>query len=411
MPDDLVTKSLFDSDELVAPQGTDGPCFDDTDALPFEVAIPPIRLVPKEDREPYLRLALIGGVGPRTLAALVHHFGSARDIANATLQDLGKVNGIGPKLSALIRDGIQSDLLERVQQHCVEHSVQILVPGDFAFPRMLLELENPPLFLMVRGKLQTNDSLAIAMVGTRHCTSYGATMAERIAKSLARQGLTIVSGLARGIDAICHRAAIEVGGRTIGVLGSSVTEVYPPEHDMLADEITSHGAILSETHPFSKPKAGVFPQRNRIISGLSLGVIVIEAADRSGSLITAQHAGEQGRDVFAVPGAVTSRMSRGCNRLIRDGAILIQDADDVLEHLGPLVEGIELENGTRVSHPAELQLNEIEQKVLQCIESLPTDIDRVVLNSGLPVSRVLSTLSVLQMKGLIKRPSGRTVSR
>lgn len=411
MPDDLAPQSLFASDEQLPSPGADGPCFEDPDVAPFEIAIPPIRHVPKEDREAYLRLALIGGVGPRTLAALVQHFGSAQNVTKATLKELGQVHGVGPKLSTLIREGVQSDLLEQVQQHCAEHSVHILIPGDASFPRMLLELENPPLLLMIRGKFQASDALSIAIVGTRHCTSYGATMAERIAKSLARQGLTIVSGLARGIDAICHRSAIEAGGRTIAVLGSSVTDIYPPEHDVLADEVSQHGALISETHPFSKPKAGVFPQRNRIISGLSLGVIVIEAADRSGSLITAQHAGEQGRDVFAVPGAVTSRMSRGCNRLIRDGAILIQDAEDVLEHLGPLVEGIELENGARVSHPAELQLNDIEQQVLQCIDPLPTDIDAVVSKSGLPVSRVLSTLSVLQMKGLIKRPSGRTVSR
>ena len=236
-------------------------------------------------------------------------------------------------------------------------------------------------------------------------------MAERLSKSLARYGITIVSGLARGIDAICHRGAIDSNGRTIAVLGSSVTDIYPPEHKELAEQVVEHGVLLSETHPFSKPKAGVFPQRNRLISGLSLGTIVVEAADRSGSLITARHAGEQGRDLFAVPGPATSRMSRGCNQLIRDGAILIQDAEDVIEHLGPLVEKAALGDGNVVHHPTELQLNEIENAVLQAIDSMPTDVDQVIAVSKLPVPRVLSTLSVLEMRGLIKRLSGRTVVR
>ena len=197
----------------------------------------------------------------------------------------------------------------------------------------------------------------------------------------------------------------------MGYLGSSVTEIYPPEHHELAEQIVGHGVLVSETHPFSKPKAGVFPQRNRIISGLSIGTIVVEAADRSGSLITARHAGEQGRDIFAVPGQATSRMSRGCNQLIRDGAILIQDAEDVIEHLGPLVEKATMSDGNVVHHAAELQLNEIENAVLQAIESMPTDIDAVIASSKLPVPRVLSTLSVLEMRGLIQRLSGRNVVR
>jgi DNA processing protein len=371
----------------------------------------PIRFVPESDRDAFLRLALVNGVGPKLLATLIAHFGSATSVLNATLSQLGQVSRIGPKLSTSIRDGGQSDLAERVIQHCGDNNVQILLAGDAEFPRLLVELSDPPVLLFVRGQFTQADQLSIGMVGTRHCTSYGRTMAERISKTLARYGITIVSGLARGIDAVCHRGAIDAGGRTIAVLGSSVTDIYPPEHATLAAQVVEHGVLISETHPFAKPKAGVFPQRNRIISGLCLGVIVVEAAERSGSLITARHAGEQGRDLFAVPGPATSRMSRGCNLLIRDGAILIQDAEDVIEHLGPLVEKADLGQGTVVHHPAELQLNEIEQSVLQAIESTPTDIDQVIVNSKLPVPRVLSTLSVLEMRGLILRPSGRTVVR
>ena len=373
--------------------------------------VPPIRSVSPEDRNAFIRLSLVNGVGPKLLAGLIDHFGSADAVLKATLSQLGQVSRIGPKLSTLIRDSSQSDLADRVFQHCSDNGIRMVLTGDPDFPRLLAELPDPPVMLFVRGAFHKNDQLSIAMVGTRHCTSYGRTMAERISKALARYGITIVSGLARGIDAICHRGAIESGGRTIAVLGSSVTDIYPPEHKELAEQVVEHGVLISETHPFAKPKAGVFPQRNRIISGLSLGTIVVEAADRSGSLITARHAGEQGRDLFAVPGPATSRMSRGCNQLIRDGAILIQDAEDVIEHLGPLVEKASLGEGNVVHHASELQLNEIEQAVLQAIECMPTDIEQVISTSKLPVSRVLSTLSVLEMRGLIQRLSGRTVVR
>ncbi|MFN9625275.1 MAG: DNA-processing protein DprA, partial [Planctomycetota bacterium] len=178
-----------------------------------------------------------------------------------------------------------------------------------------------------------------------------------------------------------------------------------------AKSIRTKGALISETPPLAKPKAGVFPQRNRIISGLSLGVVVVEAAERSGSLITARHAGEQGRDVFAVPGQASAPTSRGSNRLIRDGAILVQDAEDIIEHLSPLSRSAKLSCGQVVQQPRELVLNDIEQTVLQSIDVLPTDIDQIVHRSNLAVSQVLSTLSVLELKGAIKRTGGRSYGR
>lgn len=364
-----------------------------------------------EARDAYLKLALVPGVGPKTLSALIEFFGNPVEACKANLSRLGKVHGVGPKIATSIRDAMQSGNANRIIEKCEQENIRTLIPGDSEFPRLLHEIPNPPCLLFIKGKLIREDALSIGMVGTRHCTTYGTTMADRISRSLARKGLTIVSGLARGIDAIAHRSALAVKGRTIAVLGSSLTEIYPPEHHELSQQILENGALLSETPSFSQPKAGVFPQRNRIISGLSLGVVVVEAAERSGSLITARHAGEQGRDVFAIPGAVTSRMSRGCNQLIRDGAILVQDADEILEHLGPLVESVVFEDGTQISHPAELQLNDIETSVMRYIEETPIDIDQLVQVSGLPVSRVLSTLSVLQLKGLVKRPSTRSVSR
>jgi len=263
----------------------------------------------------------------------------------------------------------------------------------------------------VRGELTAADQLAIAIVGTRGASNYGRQQAERFGRSLARSGLTIVSGLARGIDAAAHRGALEAEGRTIAVLSSGVQEIYPPEHEELAQRIIAQGALVSEMPPHSKPKKGMFPQRNRLISGLSLGTLVIEAAERSGALITARHAGEQGREVFALPGLATSPSARGCHALIRDGAFLTQDPEDVLDQLGPLFQSIEIAPEKTIRHPAELQLNEQETAVLVAIETEPTDINRVVTASGLPVARVLSTLSVLEMRHLIRRISGQFVQR
>jgi DNA processing protein len=320
------------------------------------------------------------------------------------------VPGVGPKLTRKIADADQLDIEGEIEL-CRQHDVEILIEAHATYPRLLREIHDPPGVLFVRGRLQPGDALAVGIVGTRHASQYGLRQAERLAGSLARAGLTIVSGLARGIDAAAHRGALAAGGRTIAVLASGVLNIYPPEHDRLAEEVMAQGALLSESPPTAQPLSGAFPQRNRLISGLSLGVIVVEAAERSGALITARHAMEQGREVFAVPGHVDSRTARGCHRLIRDGAKLVESADDVLEELGPLVEAAPRDDGTVVHHPAELQLNELEQKVLSAIGSEPTSIDRIVADSGLPVPRVLSTLSVLEMRRLVRRLSGTTVAR
>ena len=183
-----------------------------------------------------------------------------------------------------------------------EHGLGVLLPGRADYPRLLSEIPDPPGVLFVRGAIEPADAMAVAIVGTRRATHYGKQQAERLAGGLARAGVTVVSGLARGIDAAAHRGALAAGGRTIAVLASGVLNLFPPEHEKLADEVAAHGAVVSEAAPTMPPLAGMFPQRNRIISGLSLGVIVVEAADRSGALITARHAMEQGREVFAVPG-------------------------------------------------------------------------------------------------------------
>jgi len=376
-----------------------------------EEAVSLPEFISEDDRKAYLQLTLVPGLGPRIMSRLLTHFGSAAAVFEATLSQLGEVERVGPKLAVSIQDARRSNLVDRVIDHCHEHEIDLVYPSDTRYPHLLREIASPPMVLYAKGSFSKSDGMAIAMVGTRHATHYGRVMAERLARGLCSFGATIVSGLARGIDAVCHEAALDCGGRTIAVLGSSLSDVYPPEHKKLAARIAEQGLLLSETHPFAQPKAGVFPQRNRIISGISLGVVVVEAADRSGSLITATHAGEQGRDVFAVPGPVTSRTSRGCNRLIRDGAMLIQDAEDVIEHLGPLTKGVPSTSGLEFRTPCEMQLNEMEQAVLSAIESTSTDIDAVIGRCGLPVPRVLSTLSVLELRGLIVRTGGRSVAR
>jgi len=365
----------------------------------------------QEDLADVLRLALVPGVGPRTRKALLERFGSSAAVLRALPSQLREVPGVGPKLTARIAAAQEEIPAEEAIATCREHGVSVVTDADPQYPRPLREIADPPAVLFMRGQWRPQDAIAVAIVGTRHATQYGLRQAERLAASLARAGLTIVSGLARGVDAAAHRGALDAGGRTIAVLGSGVLNVYPPEHAALAEEVAARGALVSESPPRAEPLAGVFPQRNRIISGLSLGVIVVEAGDQSGALITARHAMEQGREVFAVPGRIEDRTARGCHRLIRDGARLVQSPDDVLEELGPLVEPVARGDGQIVHHPAELLLNELEQQVLAAIGSDSTSIDEVVAATGLTAAQVLATLSVLEMRRVVRRLSGTMVAR
>lgn len=343
--------------------------------------------------------------------ALLARFGSAAAVLAAAPSDLREVPGVGTKVSQAIARAPARDAVEREIEQCRQAGISVLTPQSAGYPRLLREIHDPPPIIFGRGMIEARDSLAIAIVGSRHATQYGIAQAERLAGSLARAGLTIVSGLARGVDAAAHRGALAAGGRTIAVLGSGLSNIYPPEHVSLADEVAAAGCLLSEAPPRTQPTSGAFPQRNRLISGMSLGVIVVEASIQSGALITARHATEQGRDIFAVPGRVDSRVSHGCHRLIRDGAKLVETADDVLEELGPLVEATSDAAGKSVHHPAELLLNDLERQVLDAVTAEPTTIDQVVATSALPTPQVLATLSVLEMRRLVRRLGGNRVSR
>jgi DNA processing protein len=358
-----------------------------------------------------LRLSLVSGVGPLLRKALLERFGTPAAVLAASRDELQCVDGIGPKIAARIVAAREEIDAEEELRIAAEHGIDVLTEANAAYPRPLRQIHDPPGVLFRRGQARPQDELAVAIVGTRHATRYGLQQAERLAANLARTGFTVVSGLARGIDAAAHRGAMSAGGRTIAVLASGLLNVYPPEHEKLSDEVAANGYLLSESPPRMVPLSGAFPQRNRIISGLSVGTIVVEAPDRSGALITARHAYEQGREVFAVPGPVDSRVSRGCHALIRDGAKLVETIDDVLAELGPLAENIERDDGTLLTQPAELLLNDIEQQVLGAIDGSPTSIDAVAAACGLAVNRVLSTISVLEMRRLIRRVSGTQVVR
>lgn len=365
-------------------------------------------------RNAALRLQMVQGIGPRIFGELIERFGSAEEVLAASPSDIRSVPGVGAKLSNNI--ALASDIdIEPLLDCCQGHGISMLQRGEKGYSKRLEEIHDPPAILFAKGELQPCDELSIAIVGTRHATSYGIKVADQLARSLALAGLTIVSGLARGIDAAAHRGALAVGGRTIAVLGGGLLKMYPPEHQNLADEICESGAVLSESLPEQAPKSGSFPRRNRIVTGLSLGVIVVEAADRSGALISARLASEQGREVFAVPGRMTDRMSRGTNGLIRDGATMVQSVDEVLEQLGPMPTAATIETSSgksiTIRSPAELKLNEQETLILQLVSEDATEIDWLIQHSELPAARVLSTVSVLEMRRLVRRVTGTAIVR
>ena len=361
--------------------------------------------------EAAMRLHLVPGIGPVTHGELVRVFGSPEGVLKASPADIRNVPGVGPKLVLQLSLAKESTGVQSQLELCRQNDIQIITRSDANYPKPLAEIYDPPNLLFCRGELLDIDQVAIAIVGTRHASNYGRAIATRLATGLAMAGFTIVSGLARGIDAAAHRAALAAGGRTVAVLGGGLLKMYPPEHAQLAKEIEKSGAVLSESLPMQPPKSGSFPRRNRIVTGLCLGVIVVEAGERSGALISARMAMEQGREVFAVPGRVDSRMSRGCHRLISDGAKLVESIDDVLEELGPLANPARIDPETSIRHPAEMKLSDQETNVLRAIGTEKTEFDAVVVVTGLPPARVLATISVLEVRRLVRRVTGTSFVR
>ena len=353
-----------------------------------------------------IRLNLVPGIGPRHQRSLLDYFGDPESIFAASLTELERVSGVGPKLARLIHAAKTTDHAESEVRTCQQHAYRLLRMGTNEYPENLTEVCDAPLILYCRGELKPQDNLAVGIVGSRRCTLYGTQQAEKFGRALAMAGITVVSGLARGIDAAAHRGALAGGGRTIAVSATGLNHIYPPEHVELAGQIAESGAVVCESRLDQQPTSGIFPQRNRIISGLSLGVIIIEANRKSGALHTARHAMEQGREVMAIPGRIDSFASDGCNDLIRDGATLIRNVDDVIEALGPLIEPVQTEDQQEVRSPRELTLSVQQREILDLVTSEPQHLDEIIRAAEIGSSRVLATLTVLEMKRMVKRLPG-----
>ncbi len=331
---------------------------------------------------------IVRGIGPLRLRALLDYFGDVERAWHGPVEALQNAGLDRRSLENLLTARANLDL-ERELERIAAAGVQVLTWESSFYPRLLLETSAPPPVLYVKGTLTAEDSWAVAVVGTRRASPYGREVARRLSATLARSGITIVSGMARGIDGEAHRAALQAGGRTIAVLGCGVDRTYPPEHRQLAEQIVERGAIVSGYPLGTPPEGRNFPPRNRIISGLSLGVLVIEAGKASGALITADYAAEQGREVFAVPGNVFTHGSIGTNALIQEGAKLVLKPEDILEEL----------NLTMV-------IEQTEASLLTYLSAEPTYVDEIRQQVDLPIAQVTSTLAMMELKGMVRQVSG-----
>ena len=340
---------------------------------------------------------IVPQIGPVRLRALLNHFGSLEAAWHAEASEL-QAAGLDKRALANLLAARRTLDLDRELERLERAGVTVLTWEDENYPARLAQISAPPPVLYLRGSLLPDDEWAVAVVGTRYPSAYGLEMTRQLAGDLARNHITVISGLARGIDSEAHHAALAAGGRTIAVLGSGLDQVYPPENVDLARQIVRMGAVISE-YPFgTKPEAGNFPARNRIISGLALGTLVVEAGEGSGALITARYALEQGRETFAVPGSVLSRRSAGTNRLLQTGeAKLVMSVQDILEEL----------NLTMLAQQAEVRQivpeNEVEARLLTHLSSEPTHIDDLGRETNLPIAQVSSTLALMELKGLVHR--------
>jgi len=345
----------------------------------------------------WLGFSRVTEIGSRRFALLRQTFGSAKAAWYASEHDLREAGLKEATIANLLRLRLALDLTAEMRR-VAQLGARVVIQTDPEYPRLLAQLDDAPILLYVRGHLSSADDRAIAIVGTRRASQYGLDATITLARGLAHHGITIVSGLAHGIDAAAHRAALDAGGRTIAVLGCGIDDVYPREHRSLAEQIASQGAVITEFPPGAKPERHHFPRRNRIISGLSLGVLITEAPENSGALITASYAADQGREVFAVPGSIFNVSSTGTNRLIQDGAKPVMQISDVLDELDLAHQEITVRHTTERLVPAD----ETEARVLTLLHSAPRHIDEIVRESGLSTAVVSSTLAILELKGLAR---------
>lgn len=342
---------------------------------------------------------LVKGIGAARLRGLLDYFGdvqAAWEAPPAAWQAAGLSARIVETL-VKVRSGVVLDqLVERIRAQ----GITILTWDDGAYPAYLKEVDAPPPVLYVRGTVMDQDGWAVGIVGTRRITAYGRQVTEQLAADLALSGVTVVSGLARGVDAVAHQAALSAGGRTLAVLGSGVDRIYPPEHRRLAEEISAAGAVISDYPPGTPPEAANFPPRNRIISGLARAVVVIEAGETSGALITAAFAAEQGRAVYAVPGSIFAPQSKGANLLIRQGARPLLDSQDLLG-------GLDLAHaGAYRAARAVLPADATEARLLGLLSSAPLHVDEIGVQAGLPIDQVSAALVLMELKGMVRQVGG-----
>lgn len=375
-----------------------------------------------------LALSLVPGLGPRLTTALLERFGSAAAVRRLSAEQLMQVPHIGERLAPRFVAALRDLPLERELALVAEHRVRLLIRGDAEYPAALAELPDAPPLLYSRGTVPPQP--AVAIVGSRQCSAYGRRVAQQIAAGLTRAGFAIVSGMALGIDGAAHEGALQAGGKTIAVLAGGLSSIYPPQHLELSRSIEQSGCLLSETPMSLPPQAGMFPARNRIISGLSRAVVVIEAGERSGALITASHAIEQGRELFVVPGPVDSPFSAGSLRLLRDGARLVRHADDILEDLAGLpLPGNRLgeteappnpqsdsarsvaKASAPTPSPVPPSLDGDEKRVWDALGEGALAVDELVRRLGLSVARLQGLLMSLELKRCVRRLPGNVLER
>lgn len=362
--------------------------------------------------EAYLALNMLPNIGPVRVRALLEVFGEPQAILTAGESQLKKVHGVGEEVARSIARWREHTDLDAELKRIGKAGARVVSQADAEYPKLLREIASPPLVLYVKGRLDERDARCVGVVGSRQTTHYGRESAQKLAIQLAHCGFTVVSGGARGIDTAAHEGALKIQGRTLAVLGCGLDVVYPPENRELFERIAAEGALLSEFPFGTEPDKQTFPMRNRIISGISLGLVVVECGLNSGALITANMALEQGRQVFAVPGRIDSPQSKGTHRLIKDGAKLVEDAEDILEEFEFLFSKKKrAATGAETGTLAAPTLNERESKVYATIERDETGIDEIIRASGLTSAEVSATLLALEMKKLIRQLPGKRFAR
>jgi len=361
----------------------------------------------RSDYAPWIALSRVKGLGRVTFKKLVAHFGDPAAAFSSTSSELSAIEGLDANVIEGLRGFAEWEEVEKEIRRAEQAGATLIPFSDANYPPRLRMIADPPPLLYVKGEVRADDDRAVAVVGSRSASEYGQRVARNLCRDLASLGFTVVSGMARGLDGAAHEAALSAGGRTLAVLGSGVDRPYPPEHEKLYHRIREKGAVISEFPMGTRPLAFNFPARNRLISGLSLGVVVVEATEKSGSLITAALALEQGREVFAVPGEVGASRSRGTHRLIRQGAKLVESVADIVEEIAP-----QLLNRASVSRPGAQrmlpqQARAAARKVFALLQERSAQIDEVIESSGLSPAEVSEILLDLELQGYVRQLPGK----